>query len=509
MRHPLTHLLGGIAATVLLGLLTPGAAGAQAVTDSLRAELAAAEAASDTVAIASAANSLGVHHWSASRYDSAVVHLNRARTLWTALDDPAALGRVYNNLGSAHYQWGNYEAALDAFLRALDLRRAVGDARGEAVVLTNVGRTYHDWQQFDAARAALEEGVAVARAAGEPMALGYALHNRGILALTLGSFEEAREFFRSSQEAYDADDARIAPEDRASGWALNILGMSATWTRGGDPARGIALADEALERAVEEGHVRREIRALVYRGEGYRMAGAHPAAVRDLERAIELARSAEQRGLELDALAELALAHEARGAPAQALVRLREHTALRDSIFSQSGSQRIAALEARADAERQERENLRLLEEQRAQEAVIQRQRLVGVVGGALLLLTLLLAGGLVHFNRIGREREVLLAATNEALERTNRELRVALSEVRTLEGLIPICGHCKKVRDDRGFWEGVESYISSRSDAHFSHSICTECGPKLYGEDWAPEEERSGEPGVEATPSGTGTASD
>jgi hypothetical protein len=77
---------------------------------------------------------------------------------------------------------------------------------------------------------------------------------------------------------------------------------------------------------------------------------------------------------------------------------------------------------------------------------------------------SLVLTAVLVRFNRTGRARELLL--------------RTALSEVRTLEGLIPICIHCKKVRDDQGFWEGVESYISSRSEARFSHGICADCGP-------------------------------
>jgi hypothetical protein len=94
----------------------------------------------------------------------------------------------------------------------------------------------------------------------------------------------------------------------------------------------------------------------------------------------------------------------------------------------------------------------------------------------------------LIRYSRVVRERERLVLETNATLEDRNRELEEALSEVQRLKGLIPICVHCKNVRDDRGFWEGVEIYISDRSEALFSHSICTECGPKVYGEDWSPE---------------------
>ncbi len=55
-------------------------------------------------------------------------------------------------------------------------------------------------------------------------------------------------------------------------------------------------------------------------------------------------------------------------------------------------------------------------------------------------------------------------------------ELRRALDEVGQLQGLIPICAYCKRIRDDENFWQGVESYIGARSSAEFSHGICPEC---------------------------------
>jgi hypothetical protein len=56
------------------------------------------------------------------------------------------------------------------------------------------------------------------------------------------------------------------------------------------------------------------------------------------------------------------------------------------------------------------------------------------------------------------------------------RELRESLGNVRTLSGLIPICAHCKRVRDDAGFWQQVEAYVHARSGAKFSHGICPAC---------------------------------
>jgi hypothetical protein len=62
-------------------------------------------------------------------------------------------------------------------------------------------------------------------------------------------------------------------------------------------------------------------------------------------------------------------------------------------------------------------------------------------------------------------------------------ELQDALTKVKTLSGLLPICASCKKIRDDKGYWNQIESYIKHHSEAEFSHSICPECAIILYPE--------------------------
>jgi len=66
-------------------------------------------------------------------------------------------------------------------------------------------------------------------------------------------------------------------------------------------------------------------------------------------------------------------------------------------------------------------------------------------------------------------------------MKRVIDRYKQALVEVTTLRGIVPICSSCKKVRDDEGFWQGVETYISNRSDAQFSHGLCPDCIRTLY----------------------------
>jgi len=62
-------------------------------------------------------------------------------------------------------------------------------------------------------------------------------------------------------------------------------------------------------------------------------------------------------------------------------------------------------------------------------------------------------------------------------------ELQKALNEVRTLRGLIPICAKCKKIRDDKGFWQQVEVYVRDHSEANFTHGFCPECARQIFAE--------------------------
>lgn len=77
----------------------------------------------------------------------------------------------------------------------------------------------------------------------------------------------------------------------------------------------------------------------------------------------------------------------------------------------------------------------------------------------------------------LSRQRR-LLEMKNEAII---AEREKALDDVKILRGFLPICAACKKIRDDKGYWNQIEAYIHEHSEAEFSHSVCPECLPKLY----------------------------
>ena len=89
--------------------------------------------------------------------------------------------------------------------------------------------------------------------------------------------------------------------------------------------------------------------------------------------------------------------------------------------------------------------------------------------GDSAILVTLRDASERVHAEQ---EREKLI-----------RELQQAMDNIKTLKGLLPICAHCKKIRDDEGYWRKLEEYFTDHSEAQFSHGICPECVEKYYSD--------------------------
>lgn len=105
------------------------------------------------------------------------------------------------------------------------------------------------------------------------------------------------------------------------------------------------------------------------------------------------------------------------------------------------------------------------------------------------------------HLEELVAERTTELSKLNEQLHKDIArrkiaekiqedliiELRDAIAKIKTLTGLIPICAWCKKIRDDKGYWKKVETYIREHSDASFTHGICPDClkkeSPETYAE--------------------------
>ena len=84
----------------------------------------------------------------------------------------------------------------------------------------------------------------------------------------------------------------------------------------------------------------------------------------------------------------------------------------------------------------------------------------------------------------MARHRDLMtIRSLYETVQAQNDEIEQAAKDIRTLEGIIPICAKCKKIRDDTGYWSQVEIYIQNHSEATFSHSLCPKCAEDIYND--------------------------
>ncbi len=144
-------------------------------------------------------------------------------------------------------------------------------------------------------------------------------------------------------------------------------------------------------------------------------------------------------------------------------------------------------------------------------EAACERRLVEGAGDRSVFALPLLQAGvlaGAIFFSSRQKEKtwtsehlslirflgDILLNAlarkqTGKALARYQNDLeslvQEALAEVKTLSGLLPICASCKKIRDDQGYWQQIERYVTVHSEAEFSHGVCPPCAKKLYPDEY------------------------
>jgi tetratricopeptide (TPR) repeat protein len=418
-----------------------------------------------------------------------VAHLRVAAELREALGDRVEYARVLNGLGAAYYQSGLYEPAIRQFTEAQALRRELHDTLGLARTLTNIGKTYQDWGQLDRARTKLREAIIFAEHAHKAAAaLGYAYNSLALVEIDAGQFDSAAVFIERSVAAYAKPGALLSRADSMDAAGNALAARGALLLRRGLHRDARRVLDSAYASAVARGSVRGQALALLQLGECARALGDLGEANRRFEASRQLAESVEQRVITLAAVRHLAEVDEASGRTAQALAHLKRYQALRDSVFDQDAALRIAAREAELEVRAARTENAALQETQQAQAVTISRQRWAVVIAVLVLVVVSVIVRLLQRASKAEQQRSADLTAANANLERLNEELRTAMAEVRTLSGLIPICSNCKRVRDDRGYWQAVETWVSKNSEAKFSHSICQSCGPVLYGNLWTAE---------------------
>lgn len=368
-------------------------------------------------------------------------------------------------LSDFNYILGYHREALLSSFAAADHYRKADCTDEEIRARANCGGLLLNFGVYSEAYEQLLKGQSMAEEHGMPVQeaqcrlnIAFILQNRGEYALAIDELERADALFQTG--GYTT----------GRGFCLDRL--ADIRRKKGEYHKALLLHEEALRIKSEDGLAWEKLMIAANYGTTLIKAG-------EPGKALELCRRimAETEGEESPDYRAQIHTVEAKALLAQELPdRALESIGAADILFSRSqGGQedRNVLLKLRAEALKQKgmpdqaysflREFLERSDELREQEKrkELAEMRVVTEVKTAL--------------------QKDAISAKNRELEEANSRLRRALEQVQALSGMLPICPSCKRIRNDEGYWQQIESYISSHSTAQFSHSLCSDCLRKHY----------------------------
>jgi len=436
----------------------------------------------DSVEASFALNMIGYGYWRTGVYDSSLVYYKNALKLRETVGDKMLVARTYNNIGVVHYQLADYERALESYLKSLHLREELNDKEGISIVLTNIGKTYQDWGNTDEAMEYFKRSYDTAVEIDDKRAIAYVLNNIGAVHELKGDYEAALGYYEKSLELYRSGET--------GGIILNLNCIATVHNHLGNYDTAREYAVQAYEEAERTGSIEGQASAYRNIGISYQLQNNNDKALDYLTRSLKLSIGITQRDLTRENYNTISDIYEVMDDYKNSLHYYRRYEALHDSLFSEEAAQFIDHLKNVYETERAERENEVLRNEKLAQDIILRRNRIIIVLIS--ISLVSIIALSFIQYlayrhkqkaNLLLQEKNREISEQRDSIEHQKSELENAMSHIKVLSGLIPICSHCKKIRDDEGYWKQIESYITEHSDAEFSHGICPECQSKYYAE--------------------------
>lgn len=426
-----------------------------------RHALTLARAAGDAVNAAEALHNLAVVQRNMGRYDLAADFAQQSADAYAAAGHRKGQAQGFNTLGLISSDRGDYPRALEFHHKALAIRLEINDEEGLSYSYNNLGNMYRNVQDYTRALENHFKALEIKKRLNDRSSLAFSYANIGTVYSTMGdvprALEALREALRLRQELGEA--RYVASTYNAIGLALDES----------DPSAALAEFEKALAIRERLNDRRGTAGTLANIGEMQRRLDRPDLAVVTLTRALAIADEIRAPVLQIEMYDHLATAEAARGNFQAAYDWHQKYATLKDQTFNQQNSDRLNRLNAAYEATQREQQIRLLNKEAELQQARLQRLQIIGGAG-ALLLIALLA----LYAHRRNSERRY---------RRQAAELQAAIDAAKTLRGLLPICASCKKIRDDRGSWQPMESYISARSDADFTHGYCPSCSDDIIND--------------------------
>lgn len=425
---------------------------------------ALAHGAHDLRGEAEAYNYIAYAHRSQSLLDLARRDAQESVRLYVAAGDRWGEAQGYNALGLIEADAGRLADALDYHLKALTIREKDGDKEGLSFTFNNLGNLYRNMGEFAKALEYHERGLKLKIELGNKSSEAYSHHNMGLVYFAMKDYANALAAYRRGLAIREQ-----LNDSRAVAVSLNAIGQVEALT---NPAEALRTYERALALRRQNGDHRGEMATELNLADVHRQMGQLAAATDSVKRAMALGDHMDAPLMKSSAVKALAEIDAARGDYAAAYRHQAEAQDARDKIFSRETAERFHSLEVAHELERHQQQILLLERENALRDVELVQVRTMRTALAVIATLVAVSLGLLYARFRLKNQSEA-------SLREQAKKLAAALERVQTLRGLLPICAWCKKIRDDKGYWTQVETYITGHSAAEFTHCICPSCYTK------------------------------
>lgn len=429
----------------------------------------------DSLTAATFLSSLAYSSSELGNFSKALSYGYRSLDVSTAVRDKKKIASAHSTLGITYVYLGQYSKALEHHLEALRIREEMGLTIPTANTLNNIGIAYHNIGQYAQAIAYYKRGLEVYGPSVSGLMRARYLTNIGFAEFKQGRPDSAMVYYREAERL--AGDTKYGVVQ-----AYLYFNLGTLHAERGDLTQALIDLKRALVSYTMLDQKYGAVQLYNALASVHRKLRQYPVALRYLDSAVAIARqikAPEQLKTSYETYYQI---YQQTGPLEKEYYYYRQYTNAKDSLLNSNESKQIAEVQFSHEIEQQQRTIELLKKEKTIAELSADRESFLARVMYGGVVLSILAVIALVRVNIRTRKKNDLIAVQNEELKHLNDELQEKIGEVNLLTGFLPICSNCKRIRDDNGEWEQMEHYISTRSEATFSHGICPDCLKSVYG---------------------------
>jgi tetratricopeptide (TPR) repeat protein/tRNA A-37 threonylcarbamoyl transferase component Bud32 len=314
----------------------------------------------------------------------------QAFDIFREIGEKKAMASALNNIGISFDMQGNYEKALDYYLKSLKIKEDIGDKELIARSLNNIGVILSILGKNQEALEYYSRALRLKEEQGDRVGIATQYNNIGNIYEVLKDYPRALDYYRKSLAIHQE-------LDNPSGKASALFNIGLLEVRSGNYRRALDYFQQALALREQIGEKDRIAQSLIELGKVYHQLGRYDQAVRTIARGLDLAGEIEAQAYLQDGSLALSATYEAQQDYARALKYYKDYKNAADKIFNTESSKKIAELQSRFEADKQEQEILLLKKNNEIQQLNLDRQKILRNVMIAAFILVIAAALFLVH----------------------------------------------------------------------------------------------------------------